>query len=74
MAATDLEFVNVHVVRQELNENRRWVQLPQPRVELVVATPSGRTRTIPLDARDVARMFGGISAIVAEQIREEANR
>lgn len=67
--AQDLQFVNVVVVSQELNEHRRWERLDPPRFELQVATPSGRIRSIPLDDSDIARMLGSVSQIVIRKMQ-----
>lgn len=75
MAAADLEFVQLRVTTQEMDpETRRWVRLDPPRRDLVVATQSGRMRVIPLDAKDMARLFTQAAEIVGNQLFEEANR
>jgi len=68
VAKNDLEFVGLRNITQELNENRRWVQLDPPRTVLVVATPSGRIREIPLANAQLSNLLRAAATIAGQKL------
>lgn len=73
MAEPTLEFLQITRITQELNADRRWVQLDPPRTVLVAVTPSGRTRHIPIDNNQLAAIVSQGAAILQTIIKESAD-